>query len=354
MREYSSLGKGFEIIIFILILLAIFETFGEEFAIYKDYSVFIRKILLISGCAFDLIFTIEFVLRLFASGKRWGTGAYLIREGGIIDFISSFPLLLFSSGPLVYMTFFAEEGALILSLGSLTFLKIIKVMRIARIFRFMRTLKIFGKVRMIYRMTPAMIAIVLTITISICVGSLAGFTYFERGRLIRPESMVLRGIVHHYLEKNDISAISELMRDSSAVIFIKKGTETIYKGIDEEFFQKNFFSDDFLTENFKNYTIYMNNKDAKRSYAMIHMMVFAIIIGAIIGMVTIFRFIFNRHITNVIMVMLRGFQSGRYSTPVRIVRRMEDYEIYRLADQYNRKWLPIKSRILELKQKKQI
>lgn len=354
MREYSSLGKAFEIIIFILIVLAIFETFGEEFAVYKDYSVFIRKILLVAGCAFDLIFTIEFVSRLFASGKRWGTGAYFIREGGIIDFISSFPLLLFSSGPLVYMTFFAEGGAVILSLGSLTFLKIIKVMRIARIFRFMRTLKIFGKVRRIYKMTPAMIAVVLTITISLCVGSLAGFTYFEKGRLIRPESIVLRSIIHHYLEKNDISAISDLLSNTAAVLFIKKGNETIYEGIDEDFFQKNFFYDDFLTENFKGYTVYLNNKDAKQSYALIHMMVFAIIIGAIIGMVTIFRFIFNRHITNVIMVMLRGFQSARYSTPVRIVRRMEDYEIYRLADQYNRKWLPIKSRLIELKKKKQV
>lgn len=352
MREYSSLGKAFEIFIFFLILIAILETFGEEFAVYMNYSAFIRKLLLVAGCAFDLIFTIEFIARLFASGRRWGTGAYFLSEGGIIDFISSFPLLLFSSGPLVYMTFFADERALIISLGSLTFLKIVKVMRIARIFRFMRTLKVFGKVRRRYIMTPGIIAIVLTITISISVGSLAGFTYLENGQLIRSESAVLRNIVHTYLDKGDLKGLLNVLEGTDAVLFIKRGDEMLYSGVGESFFQKNFFHDDFLTDNFIGYTIYLNNKDAKQAYALIHIMVFSLILGILIGTVTIFRFIFNKHVASVIMVMLRGFQSGTYSTPVRIIRSRENHEIYRLADQYNRKWLPIKRRIIELKQRK--
>jgi hypothetical protein len=49
--------------------------------------------------------------------------------------------------------------------------------------------------------------------------------------------------------------------------------------------------------------------------------------------------------------MLRGFQTTSYSTPVRIKKNAE-FEINQLADEYNRKWLPVKSKIIELKAKK--
>ncbi len=51
--------------------------------------------------------------------------------------------------------------------------------------------------------------------------------------------------------------------------------------------------------------------------------------------------------------MLRGFRTTGYSTPVRVVENKKDFEIYELAEQYNKKWLPIKRRIIELKQQKE-
>ena len=52
-------------------------------------------------------------------------------------------------------------------------------------------------------------------------------------------------------------------------------------------------------------------------------------------------------------MMLRGFKTIDYSTPVRVQDNRRDFEIYQLAEQYNKKWLPIKRRIIEIKKSKE-
>jgi len=60
MDENSYLGRYFEGLFLVLIFLVSIQTFCEEYFIFMNYSVLIRKYMIIAGCAFDLIFTIEF------------------------------------------------------------------------------------------------------------------------------------------------------------------------------------------------------------------------------------------------------------------------------------------------------
>ena len=76
---------------------------------------------------------------------------------------------------------------------------------------------------------------------------------------------------------------------------------------------------------------------------------YSIIIGIIIGFTVIYRRFFNRHISEVVRVMLKGYKTEDYSTPVRIDKKRKDFETYLVADQYNRKWLPLKRKIIEIK-----
>jgi hypothetical protein len=70
-------------------------------------------------------------------------------------------------------------------------------------------------------------------------------------------------------------------------------------------------------------------------------------------MTTVYRRFFNRHIASPVNVMFRGFKTSEYSTPVRIQEKRTDFEIYQLAEQYNKKWLLIKRRIMEIKREKE-
>lgn len=347
MNENSYIGKVFESLIFFFIILVVLQTFGEEFAVYRGLSVQIRKYLLIAGFSFDFIFSVEFISRLIVSGKKKKAGAYMVREGGFIDLLSSLPLLFLNSGPLMYITFFSGQNMLFFSIGSLSFLKIVKIIRIARILRFLRALKILSKTRIRYVMTPRYVNAVLIIVIFICVGAFAGFYAVENNTIIRPQAAAMEKILSFSPEI--FHDLEPVLRQTDTVLMIKKNGDVVFRGIDQESFNNFFMGDDFYTRMIGGYEVFFNNRDAKRAYALIHMMILAIIIGVILGITTIYRSFFNRHTASVVNVMLRGFSTAAYSTPVRIRRGREDFETYRLAQQYNRKWLPIKRRIVELK-----
>lgn len=350
MNENSYLGKFFEGFIFLFIILVIMQTFGEEFAVFRGYSVQVRKYLLIAGFAFDFIFSVEFISRLSVSGKKKKTGTYFAREGGIIDLLSSLPLLLLNSGPLLYMTFLAGGNVLFFSIGGLSFLKIVKLIRAIRILRFFRALKILGKTRTRYVITPRYINTVIIIVICICVGGFAGFYFLDNNSVIRPGAAVAEDILEH--APDILENPEHFLGSTESVLLIKKEGAVLYRGIDSTTYAHYFMGDDSFTRTINGYDIVFNNKDTKRAHALIHMTILGIIIGVILGITTIYNHFFNRHIASVVTVMLRGFATASYSTPVRIRRGKEHFETYLLAEQYNNKWLPIKRRLIELKKQK--
>ena len=114
-------------------------------------------------------------------------------------------------------------------------------------------------------------------------------------------------------------------------------------------FEENFLIDDYSVSQISGYSVYFNRKDLQKTKSFINLLAVSMIIGIIIISSTLYRRYFNRHIAGLIMVMLRGFRSTDYSTPVRIAQKKKEFETYQLAEQYNRKWLPVKRKILELK-----
>jgi hypothetical protein len=351
MNEKSYLGRFFEPLFLVLIVLVILQTFSEELATFMNYTVALRKKLLLAGFGFDLAFTIEFIARLSRASRRGGAGKYMTKEYGFIDFIASLPLLVFHSGPLVYLTFFAGKIGFFTSMSALSIMKIIKPIRIARTLRYIRTLKLVGKTKRQFIMTARYISRLLTIVISLIVLSLIGFSFVDNGKVIASKSQETRTLLSNYIESQDEYSFDTLLKGTKSVLFIKSGRDVLYRGIDDTVFKKRFMGDDSYRSMVGSYEITFSNKDRKKINAFINMLAYSMIIAIIIAIVTLYRKYFNRYISGTVFVMLRGFQSTSYSTPVRI-KKNADFEINQLADQYNRKWLPVKSRIIELKAKK--
>ncbi len=352
MNENSYLGRYFERTIVLLILLVMVQTFFEEYTTFMAYNVLVRKYVLAAGFGFDLIFSIEFLFRLFISGKRGSAAGYMAHEGGFIDLFSSLPLLLFHSGPLVLITFFSGEAGLLAVLGGISFLKIVKVIRVARTLRFIRTLKILGKIKQRYRMTPKFISKVVSLVITIIVISLIGFSFVNNGNVIQSNYVEVQKLLKNYIESNSSHNFNDLLSGTDSVLFIDRENETIYRSITRLFFQNNYLYDDYYITRVHDYEIYFNNKDMKKTLAFINMIAFSMIIGIIIAVSIIYKRFFNKHIVRVINVMLKGFRTEDYSTAVRINERKKDFEIYQMADQYNRKWLPVKRKIIEIRRRK--
>jgi hypothetical protein len=361
MNRYSYLGRFLESLLFVLIILVIFETYGEDLAVYLNLSVAMRRYLLMAGFFFDVVFSVEFIARLIMSGKRGKMGRYIAREGGIIDFLASLPLLILSSGPLFFMTYLSDSNGIIMpivsslslgTMGTVRFLKIIKTIRIIRVFRFIRAVKLFGKVKTRYAMTPRYIGAPVLIVTAVSVAALIGFTYLEDERIIQPRAEEVRGIVESYLALEESGELHLFFRGCPSLLFIEEDGEILFQNITPEEFQSSYFNDDYYVVETAGHVVYLDRKDVLKTHALVNMLVFDIIIASIILMTTIYRRFFNRHIASATNVMYRGFKTTDYSTPVRIQNNRKEFEIYQLADQYNKKWLPIKRRIIEIKREK--
>ncbi len=130
----------------IIIVLSIIQLFLEEFATIGNWLVKTRHILIYIGALFDVIFTVEFIIRLTISARKGKAGQYFKYERGWIDLLASVPLLLFYSGPMVYYISKITHVSMITGITSLRTLKLIKIVRITRVLRLLRVLKIFGKI----------------------------------------------------------------------------------------------------------------------------------------------------------------------------------------------------------------
>jgi len=352
MNEKSYLGRFFESLIFIIISFAILHTFFEDFSIFMSYPAKIRKHLIIGSFCFDFIFTIEFFTRLFVSTKRGNPGMYFSREGGFIDLLCSIPLLIFSSGPLVVSTYFGMQGGILTFLGAITFLKAFKIVRVVRAFRFFRALKILGKIRPRYYLTPRYISRAVLIATAVVIASLMGFNFLDQGKVVSSRSMELHKLLENYIKQEENPDFNTLLSHTDLVLFISSAHRVVYESIDEKSFHYNYLNNDYISKQAGAYQIYYSVKDAQRTGSFINMLSFSMIIGILLFFNTIYRKSINRHISEPLRVMIRGFSSAKYLTPVRINKRNKDIETYKLGEQYNRKWLPVKKKLLELKKNK--
>jgi hypothetical protein len=114
-----------------LVCLALAELLCEDLAVLADSPVFVRRLLVCAGFAFDLFFTAQFLVGLYTASLNRKARGWLLREGGWIDFLAAIPLLVLYSGPAMFG----------LAAGGLSLLP--RVLRVTRGLRFLRFLKLF-------------------------------------------------------------------------------------------------------------------------------------------------------------------------------------------------------------------
>ena len=130
-----------ENIIIIAIILVIIHTFLSEVSVYSNWSILWKNILALSGFGFDLLFTIEFIVRSIVALFKRRLIIYWLYERGWVDFLSSVPLLALDSG-FAFKRIAIDGGNYAGSiLGEANVLKVVKAVRVTRILRLMRIIK---------------------------------------------------------------------------------------------------------------------------------------------------------------------------------------------------------------------
>lgn len=111
----TPLGKAFDVGLLIAILLSVFTIMAETVVgIYHTY----HKELIVLERIFTIIFTLEYVLRIFVSKKPL---KYIFSFYGIIDLLSILPM---------FLSIFTKGSHILSSLRILRLLRLIRVFRL--------------------------------------------------------------------------------------------------------------------------------------------------------------------------------------------------------------------------------
>jgi hypothetical protein len=375
-HDANNLGKLFENFIIVAIIFALVITVLDEFATVLDFSLSARSVILILSCATDLLFSGEFVARIIVTRKHGAARHYMVHQRGWIDLLSSFPLLILSSGPEVILLFFPELFQSGAGLGFMSSIKIVKAVRVSRILRLLRLLKIMGKIHntdsQMANRHVAMISTIATMAFIIVYSFMAftgmlGFQDLEHQQEILYRQMAINMQNIAAETKGGPSEKHEKLKDHLSQLMLN--VESKQSNIAQVYYQGKLlvsnYTSDYLTSHFryddskpaaekfaqehhvhalveKDIIIYMNTWPILKEKARVNIMVFFGICAIILS----FMFIYSRHlvqnVTDVVHVMQKGITDPNFNLEVTIRKDFEHDEIYVLAQSYNETLLPEK------------
>lgn len=375
-----KLNKYFENFILVCIVLVLIQTFLEDYSYIKFWNSDIRQWILVAGFIFDLIFSIEFIIRTIISIKNKNFIKYFFYERGWVDFLSSIPLLLFNSGPYIYFIF-TKNYLVTASIGVLNILKVVKGIRVARILRLIRILKIFGKIQntdsvMAQRHIARIITTgVFSIIIVLFIFSFVPGTSYNN-LIEEKEQMYRQMIKNFYIIKTytNINLASNIELDTNKDSNINTNLNKIGFNILKEFFiDDNDFVEikynnrlifanpkakyynllDFYHVNISNFKIKFSLYGLKKIQAVENIKYFFIIIVLVLFYLLIYTKHFAQTVSDVIFVIFKGIKQKDYFLEVKIHKYFEDDEIYKFAKFYNDIYLPAKQKLYFKKRKKE-
>jgi len=344
-----------ENIILGFILLAVLQAFFEDFAVVQGWSLSIRKLIVFFGFLFDLIFSIEFLVRSIVMAKQKKFTRYFLFERGWIDFLSSLPLLFFVSGPAVLLS--AKSGNRILNL-----LKIIKAIRVAKILRLIRILKIFGKIqnaqsKMAQRhiaeiSTTGVVAIILVLIFSYSLNMLSVDSL--KNNYVHQYETLLSNTVrfaneYDFQTKNFVETV--LVKNPGILYFGMYG-KNFYSSLKKNGYPEHFSKSEYKKINFYPINVILDLRSFAKKQSQINLAFFFAIVVMILFYLFIYTRIFAQSVSDVVYVMLRGMREEDYNYNVKLSPIFEEEEIFQLAKFYNEKYLPMKNKELLLSKKK--
>ncbi len=339
--------------ILFVIFLVLIQTFLDDFSVAMCWSWHARKVLVFSGFAFDLFFSLEFLIRYFAALSRGKAVHYIYREQGWIDFLAAFPLLFFSSGPAFLSVL--QGGVFLGAGGFLNVLKVVKTVRIARVLRLLRLLKVFKKIkfvnsRMAQRhvtriVTTAISSFVLTMTAVSFLGSM--FPVLSREDEFMGKQEETARIAQLLLDEGKLARMQSEFKNDASVLIIQNSQGSLYSRYDNAYYNYWFGHGDYGTVKAGDIILFYSLKSVYARESVNNLIVFFSIIGMLLILMLSYSPHFAMTITDPVNIMYRGLSDPSYNLEVLIPGEFRDDDVFRLAGEFNREYLPLKARNTE-------
>ena len=338
-----------EAVVTAAIVLVLLQTVAEDISVISNSTWTVRRIFIYSGFAFDLFFTLEFLIRSWDAICRRSLGRYILFENGWVDFIASVPLLIFTSGPILLSTI---RGTIFVGSGTLiSLLKVVKAVRMARVLRLLKLLKIFRGIRfadstMVQRHT---VRIITTAAATMIFSAMIVETVFAFSKLNGAEEAWL---MDGKAAARELEEFRPLGPDEAenwglsepSVLLLKWGEQTLYSKYDEEYLRDYFGPGDYSVREAGPHAIWIDARPSAVSQSKLNITIFAVSLSVVLLVMLTYSPHFAMTVSDPINVMLRGLKEKSYNLEVSIPPNYEREDIFRLSAAYNDIFLPQKER----------
>lgn len=361
-RNQDHLHPVIENFIIIAIILVIVQTILEELSAIYLWSHDTNVLVIWAGFLFDLLFSVEFIVRTIVTARKGHFSYYFKMQRGWIDLLTSFPLLFLVSGPAVVNLILDNFGAASGIMAFLHILKAAKAVRVTRILRLIRVLKIMGKIQNAEStMTNRHVAsvatsLVVSIVIVLVAAQYLPFTnigdhdlyYGQRMQSLETllqspgiKSEVApheKWVVDFIKKSNENSDIIRLKNTESNQILYEhpRHVELIWTAFNER---------KFIPIGETGYAIQLSYHLAGRQHSKLFLFSLILILVIVLVMMTVFSRQFAQQIADPIYVMNKGIRQWDYNLEVKIDPDLKEDEIFILARAYNERWLVLKNQI---------
>lgn len=338
-KKYSIL----ENIVLVAIFLVLVQTFVEDLAVVAGWSWSVRQVLILTGFAFDLFFTVEFLTRLYRAVERKNVREYIVVRRGWIDLLASVPLLLLNSGPAAIAVILGG-GVITGTVGILNVLKVVKAVRIARVLRLLRVLKIFKQIKNAESvMAQHHISKITTMGISVFVGILLFASILIQmlplPSVAKENEKLVVDVMMAYSENSN-----QAVEMYSNLLIVKEQGETVFTRYNNEYYNENFGYNDYLYAEYMDYEFFFDLRGVEKIQSMDNILFFIIILALVLTYTLFYSPHFAMTISDPIHVMRRGYDESSYHFEVKVNPEYSDDDVFRLAESYNNVYLPLKDR----------
>ena len=348
MDRTDNTRLSFERVVTVAIVLVLAQYVLEDLAVLAGWSWDARRALIIAGLALDVVFTVEFLTRLYGSFINRKTAVYFVHERGWLDLLASLPVVLLVSGP----TVLAVWSGAAMTVGVSPALSIMAAVRVMRVLRILRVHKLVdraqgGQSPVARRLATRAASVAVTATV---IGVLLVSAYrnvvTEPALDVRYDERISLSLIAATgpLQTGDLTAIEELCAAEPLVLLVQADGRTVCSRLAFASPSGSFGPPDYRFLDMSGMRVFLDLRPINRQYAMGNLTA----TGLIALLVVSFLIWYAPHVALTVSdparVMSRGMAEEQYNLAVGIPTPYREDEIYRLARLYNDVYLPLKAR----------
>lgn len=387
----SKINSFIQNLLFIIIILSIIQIILESLSFIILVNKNLRVIFILSGAIFDIIFSIEFIIKSLINLKNRKFREYFLYRNGWIDFLASIPVLIFSTIPAIIEIYTVQSIFRMRIFKLFYLLRSVKIIRTSRIIRILRILKLVGKIEnlnsIMLQKNINFISIISTnsILISFLIIKILfpldydkilekhKIEYSKKLELVIVETKTLvedisTNILKEYMKNNTknniknnsnknyelinftnenlmLNYFKKVFSNDSMLISLKYKNSELVRNYNSKYVNEYFDNNSIYKFDINNYTFEIVLFELIKYKNIENLTILLIVLLNILTIVFFFSKRFSITISDPIYLLYKGIKDPSYFLMIKIPKKYEEEEIFQFVKFYNEKYLPAKYKL---------